>query len=192
MPDADNPGEKISVPAHEYPGVFVFYKMEPSGISCGLSEEIDTSKSWKLIVIDDDQRRNEFLKKSQKKLTVQFRNVPQQFGQLLAKIGYGHLLTALDPSDFRPICLPYILGEKSNVSYIVGRGDENVSPMEGIGYSLRTMAQGTSESLLLSVIIRLYANTFAPEYLVAVGEVAGHENVVRIMEKLKRIDSESN
>ena len=52
----------------------------------------------------------------ERRLTLSFRHVPQEFGQLLAKVGYGHLLTQLDLGDFRPICLPFILGHEANVS----------------------------------------------------------------------------
>ena len=105
----------------EYPAGFVFYKMCQAGLLQGLPEDVDVSSKWQLAVIDDDKRRKLFLARYPKrKLTLSFRHVPHDFGRLLAKIGYGQVLTQLDPGDFRPICIPYILGQKDNVSHVVG------------------------------------------------------------------------
>jgi hypothetical protein len=61
-------------------------------------------------------------------LTAKVRHMPESFARLLAKIGYCHLLTVLDPGDFRPICLPYITGERKNPSYVVGGTVETAEP----------------------------------------------------------------
>ena len=162
----------------------VFYKMCQAGLLQGMPEAVDLSNSWKLVIIDDDKRRQNFLKKYPRKLVIRFQHVPDAFGRLLAKIGYGQVLTELDPGDFRPICLPYITGEKDNVSYVVGGTLEEQVPEPEIGYSLSTVAFGSSHKLMLIALIRLYANTHSPAYHVVVGDVAGAENVERIIRKL--------
>jgi hypothetical protein len=104
---------------------------------------------------------------------------------MLIKIGYGHILTILEPEDFNPLCLPYILGKEQNVSYIVGEQTKNVAPIPSLGYSLTAKGFVISENrLLLIAIIRLYANTHSPEYEVVVGDVLGFENITRILKKI--------
>jgi hypothetical protein len=186
MPLADNPSATIAVPTNEYPAGLVFYKMEaPAGILQGLHEDNDISSKWKMVVVDDYARREAFLRKYRKKLTMRFQHVPDDFGRLLAKIGYGQILTVLDLDDFHPICPPYILGEKRNVSYIVGGGEPNPDPVPGIGYSLRTAVKITRQSMALIAKVRLYANIHSPEYEVAVGHVVGSENMTRVTKKLE-------
>ncbi len=189
MSDSENPGKTIEVPAREYPAGFIFYKMGPPGLLVGLTEDTDTSKLWTMVVVSDDQRRNTFIKASTKELRIQFRHVPYEFGQLLAKIAYCQILTQLHPSDFNPICLPYILGIKTNVSHIVGGGSENPSPIPGTGYSLVPSAFVIEENrLLLMVKVRLYSDLYSPEYQVVVGKVIGIENIARVLKKLDALD----
>ncbi len=66
MPEADSPGQTISVPTSEYPAGFVFYKMGQPGILQGLPEDTDISGAWKLIMVDDEQRRESFLRSNVK------------------------------------------------------------------------------------------------------------------------------
>lgn len=103
---------------------------------------------------------------------------------MLCKIAYGQVLTTLDLEDFNSICLPYITGEKTNVSYVVGDTMEKVQPILGIGYSMNTSGLISSGKMLLIVRIRLYANTYAPEYQVIVGDVVGNKNICKILQKL--------
>ena len=190
MSDPDGFGRSVAIPAAEFPAGFVFYKMCQAGLLQGLPENVDISKKWQLVVIDDDKRRKDFLAKYPKrKLTLSFRHVPYDFGRLLAKIGYGQVLTQLDPGDFRPICIPYILGQKDNVSYVVGGTFEEQAPERDNGYSLRTVGFGNSDRIILVALIRLLSNTWTPAYHVVVGDVVGHERVERIMEKLGSIVS---
>jgi hypothetical protein len=184
MTDAADPTQRIRIPAHEFPGGFVFYKMSRAGLLEGLPEDVDISGTWEMVVIDDDKRRNTFHQKNPGKLVLRFRHVPHEFGRLLAKIGYGQILTSLEPSDFRPVCLPYIVGSKTNVSYVVGGSLEDQQPEPGFGYSLKTAAFGTRDRLMLVAIIRLYANTHAPAHHVVVGDVTGPENVAHVVGKL--------
>lgn len=184
MPDPHDRRKGLKVPAWEYPAGLVFYKMCQAGLLQGMPEAVDLSKIWKLVMIDDYKRRQDFLKKHPRKLVIKFRHVPDAFGRLLAKIGYGQVLTELDPGDFRPICLPYITGKKENVSYVVGGTLEEQVPEPENGYSLSTVGFGNPHKLMLIALIRLYANTCSPAYHVVVGDVAGAENVERITRKL--------
>ena len=185
MSDQGRRERKLTIPVAEYPAGFVFYKMGQAGLLQGLPPDVDVSDNWQLVVIDDDQRRKNFLEKyPTRKLTLSFRHVPHEFGQLMAKIGYGHVLTQLDPSDFRPVCIPYILGHEANVSYLVGGTLEEQVPEQDIGYSLRTVGFGSADRIMLVALIRLMSNTCAPAYHVVVGDVAGRNRVQRVMEKL--------
>lgn len=184
IPDPHDRTKSLTVPASEYPAGLVFYKMCQAGLLQGRPETIDLSNSWQPVVIDDEKRRQKFLEKHPGKLVLKFRHVPGAFGQLLAKISYGQVLTTLDPRDFRAICLPYITGDKTNLSYIVGGTLEDQRPEPEIGYSLSTVVFGNANMLMLVALIRLYANTHSPAYHVVVGDVAGTENVEHIMQKL--------
>ncbi|MEX1204248.1 MAG: hypothetical protein WEB85_03255 [Dongiaceae bacterium] len=155
--DAHDRTKSLTIPASEYPAGLVFYKMSKAGLLQGLPETIDLSGAWQMAVIDDDERRRNFLEKNPGKLVIKFRHVPDAFGRLLAKIGYGQVLTALDPGDFRPICLPYITGERSNLSYVVGGTLDDQKPEPENGYSLSTAAFGSLDRLMLVALIRLYA-----------------------------------
>jgi len=139
---------------------------------------------WEMVVINDDERRIKFLERHPGKLVIKFIHVPDAFGRLLAKIGYGQILTTLDPGDFDPICLPYIIGQKSNVSYVVGGSLDKQQPEPENGYSLSTAGFGTLNRLMLVALIRLYANTHSPAYHVIVGDVKGPEKVGRVLRKL--------
>jgi hypothetical protein len=172
------------VPAAEYPGFFVFYKMFKAGLLCGLPSDVDISSRWLLVTINDDARTKTFVEKHPGKLTGKFRHVPDAFGRLLAKVGYCHILTSLDLDDFRPICLPYIMGDNRNVSYVVGGSQNDQTPELENGYSLKTVAVGSRERLLLIALVRLLANTHAPAYHVVVGDVLGAEHVRAITSKL--------
>ena len=149
------------------------------------------------MIIDDDTRRKNFLAKHPaKKLSLNFRHVPHDFGRLMAKIGYGQVLTQLDPGDFRPICVPYILGYKANVSYVVGGTFKEQVPERNNGYSLMTVGFGSADRLMLVALVRLLANTSAPAYHVVVGDVIGADRVERIIQKLgiiiDRVDTIQN
>ena len=98
MPDRRAGGPGHAIAAAEYPAGFVFYKMCQAGLLQGLPACVDVSGSWQFVVIDDDERRKRFLEKYPgRDLAIGFRHVPREFGQLLAKIGYGQVLTQLDP-----------------------------------------------------------------------------------------------
>lgn len=185
MPDADNTDRRLTIPTQQYPAGFVFSKMGKAGLLCGLPESVDLSALWQMVVVDDDKRRAKFLAAHpDKKLVIRFRHVPEDFGKLLAKIGYCQTLTALDLGDFRPICLPYVLGTRPNLSYIVGGTMDDQQPEPENGYSLSTAGFGTLHRLMLVALIRLYANTHAPAYHVVVGNVIGTQNVQRVIMKL--------
>ena len=185
MPDPSGSGEELAILAADYPAGFVFYKMCQAGLLQGLPADVDVSRNWQFVVIDDDRRRENFLTKHPtRKLSLRFRHVPYEFGRLLAKIGYGHVLTQLDPGDFHPICVPYILGHRANVSYVVGGTFEDQAPEPDNGYSLGTAGFGSVERIMLVALVRLMANTCAPAYHVVVGDVVGSDRVERIMQRL--------
>ena len=185
MPAATDQGRRFAVPASQFPGAFVFYKMAQAGLLRGLQQDLDVSAHWQLVVVDDDKRRERFLATHPKTpLTIRFRHVPHDFGRLLAKIGLGHVLTQLDLDDFRPICVPYVLGRKPNVSYVVGGTMENQEPEPDIGYRLETRGFGTAQRIILVALVRLLANTAAPAYHVVVGDIVGADRVESVLAKL--------
>lgn len=191
VPDPFEHTMGIRVPAGEYPAGLVFYKMSQAGLLQGLPESVDLSYLWQIMMIDDQERRAKFLERYPGKLTLKFRHVPEAFGRLLAKIGYCQILTSLDPVEFRPICLPYIMGVKKNVSFIVGGTMDDQIPQPDIGYSLSTAIFGSSTKIMLVAVIRLYANTRAPAYHVVVGDVSGEDNVSRVISKLNLSDEDT-
>jgi hypothetical protein len=119
LADPANPAQRVNVPYAEYPAPMVFYKMGRAGLLEGLPDTVDVSNRWQLVAITNEVKARNFRQKFGVPLTARFRHMPESFARLLAKIGYCNLLTMLDPGDFRPICLPYIMGHRANPSYIV-------------------------------------------------------------------------
>ncbi|MGE0531417.1 MAG: HNH endonuclease [Hyphomonadaceae bacterium] len=181
MPDAG--AGSLTLPVAEHPGGFVFYAMCKAGLLQGFSNEVDLSAGWRLVVVDDDKRRQNFLAKYPDRLTMRFRHVPKDFARMIAKIGYGHIMTALDPGDFNPICVPYILGKADNVSFVVG-GTAQAQGQTQEGYQLQSAVFGGGARVLLIALVRLLANTSAPAYHVVVGDVAGADRVLHALTKL--------
>lgn len=174
----------LKVAYSEYPAPMVFYQMSQAGMLQGIPQDHDISPMWKLVYIADDDKIKTFETKYPGRLSAKFRHVPESFGRLIAKIGYGQVLCSLDPSDFSPICLPYILGTEKNVSYVVG-GRETISEMlPGIGYSMDSHLFGSSDRAVVMAEIRLFANNGTPTYHVVVGDVWGEQNVKRVREKI--------
>jgi hypothetical protein len=158
--------------------------MQRAGILEGLPDTVDLSRFWELITVADDKRLKEFEGKFNAKLTAKFKHVPDSFARMLAKIAYGQILTSLDPSDFRAICLPYILGQKPNPSFIVGGQYTDSPPDSGIGYRLNSMAFRDRQTIVLVAEVRLLSNAHTPIYHVIVGDVSGEARVARVLDKL--------
>lgn len=174
----------MAIPAQDYPGAFVFYKMDKAGILQGLPETHDQSNEWELVAIDDGARRDAFEAKYGFPAVLRFKHVHLAFARLLAKIGYCQTLTLLDPGDFDALALPYIMGTKSNVSYIVGGSLKDQMPEPQNGFRLSTLCVGDWSRMFLIAEIRLYANTHAPAYHVVAGQVLGKVEIKRVIEKV--------
>lgn len=184
LKDPKGVGAEILISAEEYPAAMVFYRMPTAGIINCVSPTTNQSKTWVLQAIIDPDRVNEFEKKYPGRLTVKFKNVPESFGRMIAKIAYCQIMTVLDPTDFKHICLPYILGKKSNISYVVGGRNSNDPVNLEIGYSMNIFQMSAPEKTYLGVEMRLLANNDTPSYHVIVGEVTGKENMDRIDTKI--------
>ena len=182
--DPDDQRRKVKVPYSEYPAPIIFYTMNRAGLLEGMPNTLDISSMWQFSAVTDDAKAKNFEKRFGIKLTVRFRHVPESFARLIAKIGYGQILTSLDPGDFRPICLPYILGEQKNLSYIVGGRMQPAEPDTGMGYVLRTVGFGDESRLMLVAEVRLYANAHTPTYHVVVGDVVGRDRVAAVWQKI--------
>lgn len=111
-------------------------------------------------------------------------NVGASFGRMLAKIGYGHILTQLDIGDFEPFVMPQILGSNLNVSYLVGCNGETKDPEEGVGYKLETVLARKAEEVFIIADVRLLANCRTPTYSVVVGRTTNVESTRAAIEKL--------
>lgn len=183
LADPERPERTVKVPYSEYPAAMVFYKMGKAGLLEGLPEHVDVSSVWKLVAISDQEKANVFIAKYGMKVPSRFRHVPKSFARMLAKIGYCHLLTELEPGTFRPICLPYILGTKPNASFVVG-GTLDDAPPDTVGYRLATAAFGSLERLMLVAEIRLFSNNQTPTYHVVVGDVSGREQVLAVLSRI--------
>ncbi len=187
LADPKRVGPDLVVPMSEYPPVMIFYTMEAAGILIGADRTLDRSREWGLVTITDPEKIKAFEAKHPGRLTAKFKNVPKSFGRLIAKIAYCNAMTALDPSDFDPICLAYILGKKTNVSHVVGSSKITDPMMPGHGYFMRTVELMTSDRMLLIGEVRLLANNGTPTYHVVVGEVSGATNITRVNEKFRAI-----
>jgi HNH endonuclease len=184
LTDPDNPQRTVKVPYSEYPAAMVFYKMQRAGLLEGMPDTVDMSAMWQFVAVCDTPKAKEFEKRFGIKLTAKFRHVPDSFARLLAKIAYCHTLCALEPSDFRPICVPYILGERRNPSYIVG-GTFDLAPQDpDHGYVLNTMGFIEADRLMLMAEIRLFANLQTPTYHVVVGDIRGFDRITAALDKL--------
>jgi hypothetical protein len=182
LADPANPARRVKVPYSEYPAPMLFYKMSRAGLLEGLPDTVDLSSAWQIVEVHDDVKAKGFQQKFGVPLTATIRHMPESFARLLAKIGYCNLLTILDPGDFRPICLPYILGERKNLSYVVG-GALEIAESEAVGYRLDVVGFGSAEQMMLVTEIRLFANAGTPTYDVVVGDVIGNEKVAAMLTK---------
>src|SRR5919108_3228676 len=189
LADPADPARRVKVPYSEYPALMVFYKMGRAGLLEGLPDTVDVSTAWQMVGVSDDIKAKGFQEKFGVPLTARVRHMPDSFARLLAKIGYCNLLTMLDPEDFRPICLPYIMGDRKNPSYVVG-GTVEIAEPERVGYRLSTVAFGSLEQLMLVAEIRLFANVATPTYHVVVGDVLGTEKVAAALRKVGEITVE--
>jgi hypothetical protein len=184
LSDPANSMRGVKVPYAEYPAAIVFYKMSRAGLLEGMPNTLDISTRWQLVAVTDDAKAKTFQEKFGVPLTAKFRHMPISFARLLAKVGYCNLLTTLDPGDFRPICLPYIVGNQKNLSYVVG-GTLDITEPDAVGYRLSTVGFCDGpERLMLVTEIRLFANAYTPIYHVVVGDVFGMENVAAVLEKI--------
>jgi hypothetical protein len=145
---------------------------------------LDTSKAWEFAAVTDAKKNKQFEIKFGFPLTAKFRHVPVSFARLIAKTAYCNALCLLDPGDFRPVCLPYILGTDTNPSYIVGGTFDIPAPDQGLGYVLRTVGICAVGRMIIIGEVRLYANNHTPVYHSIVGEVVGPNNVAAISKKL--------
>jgi hypothetical protein len=184
LTDPDNPQRKVKVPYSEYPAAMVYYKMHRCGLLEGMPDRVDLSSTWQLVAIHDDAKAKAFEKRFGIKLTSKFRHVPESFARLLAKIAYCHIMCFLSPGDFRPICLPYILGQKNNPAYIVGGTFDIAEPKPELGYILNTVGFIGGDRLMLLAEIRLFANTHTPTYHVVVGDIVGADEMSAALKKL--------
>jgi len=67
------------------------------------------------VKVTDERKVKAFEEKFGVPFSAKPRHVPNSFARLTAKAAFCKY-----PMTFRPICLPYILGEKKNASYAVG------------------------------------------------------------------------
>jgi hypothetical protein len=188
LSDPNDFRRKIKVPYADYPAPMFFYKMGPAGLMRGLPENMDISSLWKLEAISDHEKMMKFKEKYGISMSAKFKHSPYSFARMLAKIGYGHTLTQLDLDDFRSICVPYILGEKANISYIVGGSFETPAPNLNAGYELRNYGFGTNERIMITAEVRIFSNACTPIYHVVIGDVIGKDNVSRVLQKMGEIE----
>ncbi|MFN4230741.1 hypothetical protein [Parvibaculum sp.] len=168
-----------------------FYFMDKAVALRGLPEDIDLSSKWKIKAIMDHARTKAFEEKFPGKLTATIVSMPQSFARMIAKIGYGHTLTLLDIGDFQPICMPYILGKKTNLSFIVGGEGEHSRPVENLGYRLGSSFFGDRNHMVVMADIRLLANNATPTYHVVVGLVSGSERIGEVIRKVSNKSPEA-
>ncbi|HZP77960.1 MAG TPA: HNH endonuclease [Pseudolabrys sp.] len=187
LTDPDNPARRVKVPYKEYPAAMIFYKMGRCGLLEGLPEGVNVSSIWQLVAAHDDVKAKAFEGKFGVKLTSKFRHMPDSFARLIAKIGYCNIFCNLDLGDFRPICLPYILGQKSNPSYIVG-GTFEIGDPEQLGYRLSTYGFGLVDRLMLVAEVRLYCHLHTPTYHAVIGDVIGQATIAHVLQKLGNVE----
>lgn len=178
----------IKLPYSDYPAPTMFYQMNQAGLLQGAPQDLDISSLWQLTTVTDEKKLQAFEKKYPGRLVAKLRHVPESFARMIAKIGYGHTLCTLNPGDFRPICLSYIMGETKNVSFVVGGQFDIDPPDEAQGYVLRTAVFGSLEQIMLIAEVRLVANAHTPKYHVVVGDVIGRERVARVLQRIGSVE----
>ena len=181
-------GPPPEIPAGDYPAMILFYKMVPPGILQDLAPDADLVSRWSIYTLNDKKRRDSFVRKYPHLKAIDYaRNRPYDFGRLMAKIAYGYVVTKIDIGDIDPICLPYILGQKTNITYIVG-DDEDDTYRVGLPYvshqlSIEGDYDPTLERLLVIANVRLFSDADVPTYKVVVGQVCGHTKANRVIKK---------
>lgn len=185
LDDQKIPGNKLKILFSEYPAPMIFYCMDTAGLLLGLPESADNTSNWTFKAIVDQKKIDAFEKKYPGQLTAKMRFSHDSYARLIEKIGYGQIMCSLDPGDFRPICLPYILGKKTNHSYIIGSRKGIPEPETGLGYKMSSHCYGTLNYLLLVAEIRIIADNHTPIYHVVVGDVSGKDQVSYVRQKLQ-------
>ncbi len=184
LDDQINLGGKLKIPYEEYPALMIFYKMHIAGLLMGYNRHLDTSNTWQFIAVTDQKKTEDFEKKYPGQLTAKIRFNHDSYARFIIKMGYCQVMTSLDPGDFRPICLPYIFGNESNCSFVLGSKPTIDEPTPHLGYNLRTISCGTSDYLLIVAEVRIVANNHTPTYHVVVGDVKGEDKVNYVRAKL--------
>lgn len=184
IPAPNGVGEVLSVEPSVYPGLFYFYKMGFPGILTNTHENVDQSKKWEIIIIQDEERLKNYSKIFNRPATAYFKNVPESFAKLIAKIAYCNALSAVDQEDFIPLIVPYFMKSGANLSFLVGSHPELQEPNPCLGYSLRHGCVGSIEKMFLVEEVRLLANCHTPSYCVVVGYTTGLEKCQRLIDKL--------
>ena len=162
-----------------------FIKMVPPGILQKMGPDTNLIDQWTVYTLNDDERRESFMRKYPHLKPIDYvRYLPYDFGRLIAKIAYGYAITKIDIGDIDAICVPYILGTKTNISYIVGDDTENSYakfPHLNHQFSIEGDFNEETGRLLIIVKVRLFSNSNVPTYKVVVGQVCGHASATRFI-----------
>jgi HNH endonuclease len=177
----DNRGQ-ISVPALEYPAPAFMYKCTKAGILDGLSPDSDTSSQWQIVGLLNHDEMKSFQEKYGKNTTFKFRHVPEQFARTIAKIGYSYAIAFFGTEAFRPLALDLILGQSTNLSYVVGGSFDIMPPVPDAGHLLTIEGITNLRRTLIVVNIRLFASASTPHYHVIVGETQNEQSTKRLLQ----------
>jgi hypothetical protein len=175
--DAQGRTGRIKVPVTEYPvGAFI-PSFGRAGIFIGSSPELDTLQHLPNAHPTDDL--NEFRRKYNWDGRVTIRWMPVEYGQAIIKMSYCCAVAELGFGTFRPLCLPQILSENKNISYIFGQNGTNpvVKGMSKL-WEIELFYYTHQGRLLLMAHCSLLPGMGTPIYEVIVGDVQSPEHIM--------------
>lgn len=176
-------GTKL-VPTTEYPAPYVVYQFGKCGLLLDAPSNLVLPHHNVSIIPDRDH--DEFQSAHQWDGLVSFKFQPDQFRQMILKIGYGYAIANLGHASFRRIALPYFMQEKQNVSYLVGQNEtkEPKDPEHLHKTRISLVYRPQTQQWLVIAEIRLFAGASTPTYHAVVGDFERASDVGHILEKL--------
>lgn len=176
---ADGTKKRVAIPHSELPATAMLYKFGRANILQGWPPDTPIFE-WLPVPYSDGIALKAAMDKYGWDGSLQFKTIPNEFAQMLAKIGHSYAIAELSKvlggrafDSFVPLCVDIILGNAKNYSYVVGgslelkkEADSTSDHFIGLGF-----IQQPWRPKLLVVTVRLFQQMGTPHHHIVVGRV---------------------
>ncbi len=116
---------------------------------------------------------------------IEVRFMPVEFAQAIIKMCFSYAIAGLGFGSFRPLCLPQILSQDKNISYIFGQNRTN-EPIKGVTkvWTIELSYRLFQERLLLTAKCSIIPGMGTPIYEVVIGDLHDREQIALFRHKL--------